>query len=473
MEAEEIARLAVDLERAVRASNAEAEKRRQAETRLEAAHTRVLHLETGSCAVRSSSPPRSRSKLLSPRCNGSPARSRPQKAAGGARGGLLGPESGFRREEAPEANGGREAGLVHPSGGALGSTIASRARCTSRDGPASRRNGNSEGGPGRSPGSPRRGRRDAETKEKKRPWGSSPPPSPRRVVRPPGGAGASSPKTSEQKRFPVRQSDEKSSGIAVGGIRTDGRHGADPALDRGRTRPREGLQEASSSREGRHPSPGGREAGASTDEFRGYSASDRREGREVPIGEDGIAGAAADWRRPRGDGRDTAMAGASYLGVDLTATIARELRAAVATTPASTVSPGSANFNGGGSGHNTPALGNGTNARAKRGEEPQDNIFGSALEEGGGALLQNIRRGGSKLAWDDANSGMVGVSESLGEGGRGLKSREVAELESDVQHIFQFFAAKDGRRRSGLPSTMGRGENGETGVSEDIAKALS
>ncbi|CAN0164362.1 unnamed protein product, partial [Hapterophycus canaliculatus] len=47
VEAEEIARLAVDLERAVHASNAEAEKRREAEARLEAAQTRLRGLEAG------------------------------------------------------------------------------------------------------------------------------------------------------------------------------------------------------------------------------------------------------------------------------------------------------------------------------------------------------------------------------------------------------------------------------------------
>ncbi|CAM9911757.1 unnamed protein product [Hapterophycus canaliculatus] len=311
-------------------------------------------------------------------------------------------------------------------------------------------------------------------KEKKRPWGSSPPPSPRRGVRSPGGAGAVPAKAAEHRRFPLRHSDEKQLGVAARGTRTTVGDGADPTLDRGRTRSREGLQEASARKE-RHNFTGGREADACADGSREYSVTERTGVREALAltGEERIAGPAADWRRPTGDGRDTPAAAASYLGVDLTATIARELRAAVATTPASTVSPGSGNFKGGGGGQNTPAVGGGhsADARARIGGEHHDKKIGS-VEEEGGDLLKSVRRGGSKYAWDDVNPGIGGLGESLGDG-RGLKSREVAELESDVQHIFQFFAAKDGRKCSGLPSNVGRGDNGATDVIADIAKALS
>ncbi|CAM9098955.1 unnamed protein product [Scytosiphon promiscuus] len=463
VEAEEIARLAVDLEGAVRASNAEAERRRQAEDRLEAAQKRLLHLATGASAGGGSPTPRTGCKTLSPRRNGIAGRGRAQKVAGGVRGDSVGPlAAGTSRGKAPAASCEREAASTPPTRSALGSTIASRARST-RDGPANRRKVCGEGGTGRFLGSPRRAQREAEMKDKKRPWGSSPPPSPRRELRPPGGTAGASPTQGAGYARPLpRQSDEKVWGVAGGGGRTAVRHDVDPALDRGRTWPCEKLQEASIQR-GRHPPGRGKEAGAFADGLGEYLARERTDVPEAPDGEDVVTGsaAAAGWCRSGDVGQDTPASGPSYLGVDLTATIARELRAAVATTPSSTLSPGSINFNRGGVGGG----GGGdkrTDVRKGRGEERQDEPFGSVLE-GGGDLLRSIRRGGSKHAWDGGNPG-------VGESGRGSNSREVAELELDVQHIFHFFAAKDGRKRSGLPS---KAAVGKTDVIADIAKALS
>lgn len=137
-------------------------------------------------------------------------------------------------------------------------------------------------------------------------------------------------------------------------------------------------------------------------------------------------------------------------GVDLTAKIAQELRAAVATTPASAVSPG---FSDGSSGQSTTAgAGDGGGSSGRVGDDGRrDNIL-VCLE--GGDLLTSIWQGTSQYALDGDKSKPIAA----------MRSREVAELESDVQHIFQFFAAKDGRKRSG----MGAADRGEDREAEHI-----
>lgn len=67
-------------------------------------------------------------------------------------------------------------------------------------------------------------------------------------------------------------------------------------------------------------------------------------------------------------------------------------------------------------------------------------------------MLKSIWQGTSQYAWDGAAKNKPTVA---------MKSREVAELESDVQHIFKFFAAKDGRKLSGLLRAADRGVHGE------------
>lgn len=169
MEAEEIARLAVDLERAVRAGKTEADKRQQVEERLAAAEARLSDWETGAVETRSSHSKRSKSPSpRSPRATGGRGRGR----------GESGERKGARRRSVhvlPEETCDEDCNSSHPQRGAMGSTIASRGRSFHDRPAAAGSNGHPCGmkgkGKGRASVSPRRNK-NAEAKGQRRAWGS-------------------------------------------------------------------------------------------------------------------------------------------------------------------------------------------------------------------------------------------------------------------------------------------------------------
>lgn len=142
-------------------------------------------------------------------------------------------------------------------------------------------------------------------------------------------------------------------------------------------------------------------------------------------------------RKGTGGGDQESMAETSVAttrGEEIAETVARELRLAVATTSAA--SPASVvGFPAGSTGRDTPSdYGTGNHER-------RDEKSGSRQREKDSFLLLG-RKDGSKHADSVRNPGpSVPLS---GDCGQSLKSREVAELESDVQHIFQFFSSARG-----------------------------
>ncbi|CAN0287241.1 unnamed protein product, partial [Pylaiella littoralis] len=464
VEAEEIARLAVDLERAVQAAHAEAEARRHAEERLAAAETRLWQRKTGGHAQRPASPARSPRggagcKIL---CRGD--------VDGGREGGRGGRTADFTAEDvfqAPsERNSERESSPLPTPRGALGSTIASRARVVS-GGPANRRKEFStcSKGEGRSSSSPQGGR-GAEVVEQRRPWGSSPPPSPRRGRgngsslsvttsrrRPLADAGAASaeqqesPRRHPKDRLPGERRDESSAASRCDhGWRGDV---TDKTQLPGTTTTTTTTTTVNRyDRGSRHSHVGEREADTAGE--RGGSSATRRRGGDNDTTTLTEADATTEARRERkpdgggggGGGLATSSVAeavaAAMSGVDLTETIARVLRAAVATAPVSSSSPGSADVNDRSSGQDTRA----NDSREQRRGETRLGCYE------GRDLLSYMRQGDrNKSAWGSGKPAATVGAPSV-DGGRFLKSREVAELESDVQHIFRFFAAKDGRRLS-------------------------
>eukprot|EP00903_Cladosiphon_okamuranus_P007268 g7046.t1 len=453
VEAEEIARLAVDLERAVRAGKVEAAKRRHVEERLAAAEACLLDWETGALQARSSHTKRSRSPVRSPRATGGRTLGPGESGESGERDGARGRSADFPRFQANPGEDGSKfkesSSLPPPSRGALGSTIASRGRCVHRR-PATESTGYPGGlkGMGRASFSPRRSK-NAETKGQRRPWGSSPPPSHRRKGDEPGVTGGATSRrwplvdgggsSAERKRHQRRHSEERiPAGRAFAG--RGGKSGNPPA--------RQSTAEELPGRESRqgHASAGGQEAGSLS------SSTEQRAGtKEAPAAQANVATEARRERPPsdRAQGMPVAEKGAvaAFRGVDLTAKIAQELRAAVATTPASAVSP--RYFSDGSSGRNTPS-GAGSGGGGRGGDDGRgDNTLG-CLE--GGDLLKSIWQGTSQYALDGDKRKPIAA----------MRSREVSELESDVQHIFQFFAAKDGRKRSGIGAADG-GKSREAG----------
>lgn len=455
VEAEEIARLAVDLERAVRAANAEAEKRRHAEKCLQAAETRLLDVTAGCSPLVLPRPERARS----PRASARRVEAQARREAARVCQQPFGPAAaeGCTPPGSPKGDGERASGSsLPPSKGALGSTIASRGRSAAA---ARRKEERSSAGKGRSQSSPPRGR-DTETKGKgkRRPWGSSPPPSPHgggSLLGKPAVASKLNPSRlrrpgdneAEQKQTPPR----RRPGDLVGAVKREA------AGSRGNGTESRGVQ-TGTAQDPSDCSVGPREADAAGESRRGGFTTVGRAGSAAPrvdeTAEPRIEAASAG--RDQGITPTVGGIAAAIRGVDLKATIARELRAAVATTPASAVS--SENFNGGGGGGQRTPAGGGAPAG---GDRQREKAFG---ELDGGDLLNEITRGSGKCAWTDLIPDTVagGLSSAVN-GGRTLKSREVAELESDVQHIFQFFAAKDGRKRSGsLLSRANGAKEGET-----------
>eukprot|EP00752_Nemacystus_decipiens_P001265 g1262.t1 len=471
VEAEEIARLAVDLERAVRAAKAEAEKRRDVEERLSTAEARLAGRKTGRREPRSLQSKRSRSPIRPALVGGgtggrTPGRGEREAEGGGERAKSADMHAGEVVHAPPGENSGEEcSSLPPPPRGAFSSTIASRGRSV-HDRPATGSNGLS--GKGRTSVSPGRSR-GAEAKGHRRPWGSSPPPSPRRKVDGPGASAAAtvtrrrplvdagaSP-AERRKHHRQRHSEEQlpAERASTGRGGDQGWRGIKPGNP-----PARQTAKDPPAREGRQPSTGRPEA----ESLSLPSSSERRGGtKHAPVAETGRNKMAEAWReRPPSSryeaqakpGAGTATATAAALGgVDLSAKIAQELRAAVATTPASAVSPGYFSDDGG-SGHTSPAVGGvggggGGGCRVGDDEQRKNMNILACLE--GGDLLTSIWQGsGDHHAVDGDKRKPITA----------MRSREVAELESDVQHIFQFFAAKDGRRRSGIGAADPR-ENGE------------
>ncbi|CAN0049782.1 unnamed protein product, partial [Ectocarpus fasciculatus] len=475
VEAEEIARLAVDLERAVRAANAEAEKRRHAEKRLEAAETRLLDVTAGCSPLVLPRPERARS----PRASAGRVEAQARREAGACRK-PFGPAAAEGRTPpgSPKGDGERASGSsLPPSRGALGSTIASRGRSAAA---ARRKDAGLGAGQGRSLSSPPRGR-DTETKVKRRPWGSSPPPSPHRggsLLGKPAVASKLNPSRdrrpgdneAEQTRPPPRRRPGELVGTVKGapGGGANGQRESAGSRGNGGTESR-GVQ-TGTTQDPSDCSVGLREAAAPGESRRGGFTIDGRGGSTAPHVDETAEPRIEAASGGRDQGVTPAVGGiaAAIRGVDLKATIARELRAAVATTPASAVSSENFNGGGGGGGQRTPAGG----GAPARGDQQHEKVLG-ALD--GGDLLNEITRGSGKYAWTDLIPDTVaGGLSSADNGGRALKSREVAELESDVQHIFQFFAAKDGRKRSGSLLSRANGpKEGESDFLEDIGKRLS
>lgn len=474
VEAEEIARLAIDLERAVRAANAEAEKRRHAEKCLLAAETRLLEVTAGCSPLVLPRPERARS----PRASAGRVEPQARREARVCRKPFWpAAAEGRTPPGSPKGGGERASGSsLDPSRGALGSTIASRGRSAD----AARRKEEGLGaGKGRSQSSPPRGR-DTETKVKRRPWGSSPPPSPRRggsLLGKPAVASKLNPSRlrrpgdneAEQKQLPPRRRPGEIVG-AVKGAPGGGASGQrESAGSRGNGTESRGVQ-TGTTQDSSDCSVGLREADAAGESRRrGFTTVGRGGSAAPPVDESAEPRIeAASGGRDQGITPTVGGVAAAIRGVDLKATIARELRAAVATTPASAVSSENFNGGGGGGGQRTPA---GGGARAG-GDQQREETLG-VLD--GGDLLNEITRGSGKYAWTDLIPDTVadGLSSAVN-GGRALKSREVAELESDVQHIFQFFAAKDGRKRSGsFLSRANAAKEGETDFLKDVGKTLS
>lgn len=187
---------------------------------------------------------------------------------------------------------------------------------------------------------------------------------------------------------------------------------------------------------------------------------------------------------------------AAIRGVDLSETVARELRLAVATTAAPATAaalPGSRANRGARRGiaegrarKSTPAYGAGsegerTSPRSDCGDERRNGAPESWETR---EARSRHRRGGSEYTSGGFKMNGRVLGGSPGDGGRALKSREVVELESDVHHIFQFFEARDRvgkvvRERSGLAGGRGGGGRGEgrgdseEGEDEDFFSAMA
>lgn len=518
MEAEEIARLAADLEQAVRTANAEAQRRRGAEDRLAAAERRLTRWKGSSDLGGRATDGRSlRSRSRSPPQS-------PCDRAGGRKGAAGAVEKFATKSGASEVRacaGGRAAahawGVGESIGGsperemkslqpperAMGSTIASRGRRSASDRIAGQKE--ESGGKGLSSGSP--------GGNKHRPRGaSSPSPSRRR-----GDSSALSPsdqcttgrssRDSEpdhgsatrghfSRRYPngartvaeehrtVERCDPRRERRAIEGAKA-------PPLETqespGAGRRRYSAGRRSVARDGvdrREPGPAGSVAAGAV------TAGSRRERRADVVRHSKVDGpvtlgsgevyAEEEARKGSGGGGQESMAETSVAitrGEELAETVARELRLAVATTSAA--SPASvAGFPAGATGGDTPSD-YGTGSHERRHEKS-----GSRQREEDPFLLLG-RKDGSKHADSVRNPGpSVPLS---GDCGQSLKSREVAELESDVQHIFQFFssargfkAGQDGGISSscrageekGAEATEGDGER-EEDYGSAIAKALA
>ena len=174
--------------------------------------------------------------------------------------------------------------------------------------------------------------------------------------------------------------------------------------------------------------------------------------------------------------------------MDLSETVARELRLAVATTAAPTAAaapPASRATHGARRGlaeakatKSTPAYGAGSEGeKAPPLSDCGDERRNGAPESWGTEEARGRhRRGGSEYTSRGFKLNGRVLGASPGDRGRALKSREVVQLESDVQHIFQFFEARDrvgkvGGERSGLAGGEG-GENAE-GEDEDFISAIA
>lgn len=546
MEAEEIARLATDLEQAVRTANAEAQRRRDAEDRLVASERRLAHWkgsrDLGGRAVTDvrSLRPRSRSPPQSPRDGADSRRGAAgavekfvtrsgvseARACAGGRAAAHAWGVGGSNDRSPErelkshvwgvgeSNDGspeREVKkLLQPQRRAMGSTIASRGRRSASDRISGHRwesvgkGGYSESPPGGN---------------KRRPTGaSSPSPSRRR--------GGDSSARSGSNQFTTGRSSRDSEpeyGRASGGhFSRRMPNGTKTVAEEHRTverydsrREQRAIEGANASPRETQESPGARrrrpslvrcEAGGSSRrspvELRSGASDgvDRRQpGRAGPVAAGAITAEDMRERRAsvirhskedapvtldggevyadeearkgssngRGGGRES-MAETSVAttrGEELAATVARELRLAVATTSAA--SPVSvAGFPPGSTGGNTPSdrgNGSGNHERRRGGNERRDVKPDSRQREED--LLLPGRKDGSKHA-DSVRNPVPSVPLS-GDCGQALKSREVAELESDVQHIFQFFSSARGFKAG----QDGGGSSSCRAVEEKVAEA--
>lgn len=167
---------------------------------------------------------------------------------------------------------------------------------------------------------------------------------------------------------------------------------------------------------------------------------------------------------------------AAIRDVDFSETVARELRLAVATTaapaPAAAAPPVSRATRGAGwdfaetkARKQTPV--DGAGARDETAAPVNEDKWGSDAPESWekGGTPGRHRRGKS----DSLYSNGRGLGTPAGDGGRGLKSREVVELENDVQHIFQFFVARD---RAGSVGAGGGG-GGTEGKGKGYVSAMA
>lgn len=541
MEAEEIARLAADLEQAVRTADAEAQRRREAEDRLAAAERRLASWKG------SSNPDNGAADGRSPRVRSRSPPQSPRESAGGRRRAAEAAEDVARKSGVPEgrAYAGRRAAaqawgeegsedgsperektsLQSPTR-ATGSTIASRGRRCVPDRVA-RQKGDSVGKE-RSSVSPRG--------SKRRPGSSSPSPSHRR------GGGSSALSASDQNTAGILSRDAEPDyghGAASGsssrrcsngnGTRTAAEeHGTfercDPrrgrrVIESAKSPPRE-SRESPGGGGRRRPSVGRREASGrsrrpSTEPKNGAcNGGDLRRGpgRASPIVAETAATTAESDPNPEGrrerrtgvvrhgkedgsvrfdggevgddegarkgttGGRDRegstaeTTPGASVSGQELAATVARELRLAVATTT-SPASPASvAGFPAVSAGENTPSdYSTGNRQQTGGGGEQRGEKPGSRRRED--PMLLPRRKDSGKNA-DRIRTPPGKSRDQSGDCGQSSKSREVAELESDVQHIFQFFSAARGLKTGQDDSSYRSGEEKGAGIREGSGESV-
>lgn len=506
VEAEEIARLSVDLEKAIRTANGETGKRKDAEERLAAVEERMLKLKTRSPDSRTVwRSRRSRSPTSSPR-DGVGGRDHDAKARGRVDGTPSSPEIRPRAgERAPEARGRsgdeggrkREARSRHAPSRATGATFASRTRQSVPDRPA-RQNRSSVGDVRRSSDVSRADR--GGEKGRTRPWASQPRPSRfrgecvddasdatgRRRTR--GDVGASP----KRKAPPARYTN------TVGKVGTDSRS---ETILHGDREWREGLERASKSSpcEAEESAGGGKRrfsvgrrevsaAGggdsrrssaaqavcnarsAADDQEAGNDMDHRAEGAaavEIRASEDGsrrerqassvrhgkaddasdLDASAPDAGKGL-DGASTAEVGATaaaLLGLDISETVAREFRLAMSTATRPCASPASAaGFATSSTGENTPTDG----GAGKQEASP----VGDEVRYENPASRKRIGSPGGRHDGSEHFRGGLNPDRarpSYADGGPASISREVTELEGDIQHIFQIVAAKDPGRNLG------------------------
>lgn len=427
VEAEEIARLAVDLERAVRTAKGEAEKRRDAEDRLAVAERYLLESKSdrvddvsdnrrnGYGHSPPSVSPRSRSPMPSPSPRGvgngscgavanyaTRANHRPRVSAARDHAEKRSVTAAIREEAA--INGYDEEETRSPRrSGVLGSTIASRGRRSVHD--------SKLGDKGRWLSSPRGNPASRVEKIRRRPWGTSPSPSPhRQTALTANGTGATSSRrrsAGESKSPPVRHHEVVS---------------ADNPSPK-----RSGSAERSRSGVGNGDVGVGRNTSS-----RGTAdivVAAISPGSVTTGGQERKVGFPLDTEAGLDDSAMMAEAVAAAIdGADLTATIARELRSAVAT--ASSSSPSAAvGFDRGGLKDSSPI-------------DDADG-WGRTRQGLGGEVVSPKQETGAPKVWNTPMTTVNGdlattVARALmGIEGRALKSKQVLELEGDIQHVFQ------------------------------------